>query len=107
MIPKKPRQEIPKQTSALIWIYFKIMGMPAEPLLNFSSEPCFLFDFLRKDFKSAVACLILDDDGETDPSSINMKELILKHFKSEKELTDWSKDIFKQVKLLQYGNRTA
>ena len=93
----------PKQTLALVWLYLHIIGKPADQFLNHWG----LFDFLRKDFKSSVACLILNDDGETDPSAINMKELILKHFKSEKELTDWSKHIFKQVTLLQYGNLTA
>ena len=99
----KTIKDIAKQTSALVWLYLNIIGKPADQFLNHSG----LFDFLRKDFKSAVACLILDDDGETDPSAINMKELISKHFKNERELTDWSKDIFKQVTLLQYGNRTA
>ena len=69
------------------------MGKPAEQFLNDSG----LFGFSREDFKSAVAFLILDDSGEIDPEGLSMKELISKHFKSEKELTDWSKDIFKKV----------
>ena len=86
---------VPKETMALVWIYLHIIGKPAEQFLNKRG----LFDFQRKDFKSAIACLMLDDDGETDSTALNMKDLILKHFKSEKELTLWSKDIFKQVTL--------
>ena len=87
---------VPKETLALIWIYLHIIGKPADQFLNNRK----LFDFQRKDFKSAIACLMLDDDGETDSTVVNMKDLILKHFKSEKELADWSKDIFKQVAII-------
>ena len=94
---------VPKETLALVWIYLHIIGKPADQLLDthFLNINCSrgLFDFLRKDFKTAIACLMLDDDGETDSTVLNMRDLILKHFKSEKELTDWSKDIFKQVTL--------
>ena len=88
---------VPKETMALVWIYLHIIGKPADQFLNKRG----LFDFQRKDFKSAIACLMLDDDGETDSTALNMKDLILNHFKSEKELTLWSKDIFKQVTLSQ------
>ena len=96
---------VPKETLALVWIYLHIIGKPADQLLDthFLNINCSrgLFDFLRKDFKTAIACLMLDDDGETDSTVLNMRDLILKHFKSEKELADWSKDIFKQVTLSQ------
>ena len=52
--------------------------------------------FNRTDFKSAVACLVFDDD-EIDETTLKMKGLISRHFQSDKELADWSRDAFVQV----------
>ena len=72
-------------------------GKLNEKLLN--EQTVWTFD--RDDFKSAVTCLILYDEKEKDKMALQMKELISKQFETDKELTDWSKDIFKQVTLLQ------
>ena len=79
----------------MIWLYLQINGKPSEKLQN---ELLWTFD--RTDFKSAVTCLMLDDGEETDKTALQMKELISKHFENDKQLTDWSKDIFKQVNVI-------
>ena len=56
-----------------------------------------MWTFDRVDFKNAVTCLILHDEDEVDKTTLQMKELISKHFENDKELVDWSRDIFKQV----------
>ena len=63
-----------------------------EKLLN---ESIWTFD--RNDFQIAVSCLLLHDEEEMDKTALQMKELISKHFETDNELTNWSKDIFKQV----------
>ena len=40
---------------------------------------------------------MLHDEEEMDKTALQMKELISKHFETDNELTNWSKDIFKQV----------
>ena len=71
-------------------------GKLNEKLLN--EQTVWTFD--RDDFKSAVTCLILDDKDEKDKTTLLMKELISKHFENDKQLTDWSKDIYKQVTII-------
>ena len=91
-------KDISKKTYALIWLYLQINGKPSEKLQNELRWPSMGFD--RNDFKSAITCLILDDEEETDKTALQMKGLISKHFDSDKELADWSKDNFKQVNLI-------
>ena len=43
---------------------------------------------------------MLDDEEEIDKTALQMKGLILKHFDCDKELADWSRDIFKQVTVI-------
>ena len=88
-------KEISKKTYALIWLYLQINGKPSEKLHN---ELRWSFD--RNNFKSAVTCLMLDDEEEMDKMALQMKGLILKHFDCDKELADWSRDIFKQVTVI-------
>ena len=92
-------QDISKKTLALVWLYLQINGKPNEKLLN--EQTMWTFD--RDDFKSAITCLILDDEDEMDKTELQMKELISKHFEKDKQLTDWSKDIYKQV-TMNYSN---
>ena len=88
-------KNIPKQTLALIWLYLQIIGKPVESLMNETN----VWTFNRRDFKNSITYLILNDEQETDETSIKMRELISNHFQTDKELTDWSKEIFKQVRL--------
>ena len=81
---------------ALIWLYLQINGKPNEKLLKEEN----IWTFHRDDFKSAVTCLILYDEKEKDKLALQMKELISKQFETDKELTEWSKDIFKQVTVI-------
>ena len=60
--------------------------------------------FDRTDIKNAITCLWLNDLEEMDDTAIKMKELISKHFKNEKELADWSRTFFDEVKRF-YLNR--
>ena len=62
-----------------------------------------MWTFDRDDFKSAVTCLILYDEEEKDKMALQMKELISKHFETDRELTDWSKHIFKEVIVKFHG----
>ena len=71
----------------------QINGKPNEKLLNEKD----IWTFHHRDFKSAVTCLILNDELEIDQPALRMKELISKHFETDKQLTDWSKYIFEQV----------
>ena len=85
-------KSISKKTIALVWFYLQINGKPNEKLIN---ELLGMFD--RNDFNSALLCLMLQDEEEMDTAALQMKELISKHFETENELSNWSKDIFKQV----------
>ena len=67
-----------------------------EKLLNEQT----LWTFDRDDFKSAITCWILDDEDEMETTMLQMKELISKHFENDKQLIDWSKDIYKQVTII-------
>ena len=78
---------------ALIWLYLQINGKPNEKLLKEEN----IWTFHRDDFKSAVTFLMLHDEEEMDKIAIQMRELISKHFENDMQLTDWSKNIFKQV----------
>ena len=80
----------------LVWLYLQINGKPNEKMLNERS----MWTFDRVDFKSAITCLILDDEDEMDKTELQMKELITKHFDNDKQLIDWSKDIYKQVTII-------
>ena len=71
-----------------------------EKLLNEQT----LWTIDRDDFKSAVTCLILDNEDEMDKTTLQMKELISLHFENDRQLTDWSKDIYKQVTKLSIYN---
>ena len=79
----------------MIWLYLQINGKPSEKLQN---ELLWTFDY--NDFKNAVTCLMLDDKEEVDKTAVQMKELISIHFENDKELAEWSRDIFKQVTLI-------
>ena len=89
-------EDITKKTLAMIWLYLQIDGKLNEKLLNEQS----MWTFDRNDFKNAVTCLILYDEMEKDKLALQMKELISKQFETDKELTDWSKNIFKQVTVI-------
>ena len=78
---------------ALIWLYLQIIGKPTEQFLDEIN----FWTFSRQNFKSAITYLILNDAYGKDVTSIKMRKLISKHFQTDKELTDWSKNIFKQV----------
>ena len=85
-------------TLALIWLYLQIIGKSTERFLNETN----FWTFDRTDFKIAVACLVFNDD-KMDQTALKMKELISKHFQSDKELFDWSRAIFDQVKRFPCG----
>ena len=87
-------KDLPKQTLALMWLYLQIIG---KSTIKFIKEKNF-WTFDRNDFKSAVACLVFDDD-EMDETALKMKELIAKHFQSDRELVDWSRAAFVRVTL--------
>ena len=57
----------------------QINGKPNEKLLNETD----IWTFNHRDFKSAVTCLILNDELEIDQPALRMKELISKHFETE------------------------
>ena len=75
-----------------MWLYLQIIGEPIEQFLNETN----IWTFDNKDFRKAVTCLVFNDD-EMDETAIKMRELILKHFKSDKKLIDWARAIFDQV----------
>ena len=77
-----------------MWLYLQIFGKGVEYVLN---EPN-IWTFLLEDFKSAVACLMMHvDDTVMHSTAIKMKRLISKHFQTDKELIDWSKDALQKV----------
>ena len=88
----KKIKNISKRVIALVWFYLQINGKPNEKLID---ELLGVFD--RNDFNSALLWLMLHDEEEMDIMALEMKELILKHFQSKNELSNWSKDIFNQV----------
>ena len=75
-----------------MWLYLQVIGKSTEKLINEIN----LWTFDRNDLKSAVACLVFDDD-QIDETALKMKELIAKHFQRDRELFDWSRDAFVQV----------
>ena len=89
----KPYKHLPKRTLALIWIYLQIIGTPVERLLN--EENLWTFD--RTDLEQAALFLILKNASHKDQSALQLRELISKHFTSDNELAQWSKDISEQV----------
>ena len=76
-----------------MWLYLQIIGKPTEKFLNEIN----FWTFDRADFKSAITCLMLNDDEEMDETSVKMKKLISKHLKTDKKLYDWARATFKQV----------
>ena len=91
-------KDIPKLTLALMWLYLQIIGKPTEKFLNEIN----FWTFDRADFKSAITCLMLNDDEEMDETSVKMKELIAKHLKTDKKLYDWARATFKQVNFIVF-----
>ena len=86
-------KDLPKRTLALMWLYLQIIGKPTEKFLNETN----FWTFSRKDFKSAITCLMLNDEEEMDETAFTMKELISNHFDNDKELAEWSRTFFDQV----------
>ena len=77
-----------------MWLYLQIIGKSTKKFINEKN----FWTFDRTDFKSAVACLVFDDN-EMDETALKMKELIAKHFQSDRELVDWSRAAFVRVTL--------
>ena len=75
-----------------MWLYLHVIGKSTEKFINEIN----LWTFDRTDFKNAVACLVFDDD-QMDQTALKLKELISRHFHSDRELVDWSRDAFAQV----------
>ena len=73
----------------------QINGKPNEKLID---ELIGAFD--RNHFNRALLWLMLHDEEEMDTTAVQMKQLISKHFQNENEISDWSKDIFKQVAII-------
>ena len=88
-------KSISKKTIALVWFYLQINGKPNEKLID---ELIGAFD--RNHFNRALLWLMLHDEEEMDTTAVQMKQLISKHFQNENEISDWSKDIFKQVAII-------
>ena len=79
---------------ALVWFYLQIHGKPNEKLI---SELLEMFD--RDAFNSALIWLMLHDETGMNKTDLEMKRLIWKHFETDAELTDWSKNIFEEVSI--------
>jgi len=56
-----------------------------------------LWTFDRNDFEKACLFLMIENAVYREKSALQMRELILKHFTSENELTVWSKDACEKV----------
>ena len=97
----KPKQNLPKQTLALIWLYLQIIGTPVKRLL--AEEDLWMLD--RDDFEKAYLILVFKTATRT-PSALEMRELISKHFLNESHLTKWSNYIYQKVffQILNYLN---
>ena len=89
---RKPIQNIPKRSKTLIWLYLQIIGTPVERLL--AEERLWTFD--RDDFEKAFLCLTFKNAARN-PSALEMRELISKHFSTESELAKWSNDMYEKV----------
>ena len=91
-VPKKPKQNIPRLSKAVIWLYLQIIGTPVERLL--SKERLWTFD--RDDFEKAYLFLTFKSPARN-PSALEMRELISKHFSTQSELAEWLNDIYDKV----------
>lgn len=91
-ITRKPKQKMPKRTLALIWLYFQKLGKPVERILAEDN----LWQFGRDAFEHACSCLIFNNAAR-DPSALEMRKMISKHFSRKNELTEWLKDMYQKV----------
>ena len=83
---------MPKRTLALIWLYFQKFDKPVERILTEEN----LWQFGRDAFEHACSCLAFKNAAR-DPSALEMREMISKHFSRENELIEWSNDMYQKV----------
>ena len=77
----------------MIWLYLQIIGSAVERLLK--EEDLWSFD--RSDLENAAMFLILTNASNRDESALQIRELISKHFSSDHDLAEWSKDTCEKV----------
>ena len=91
---KEMKNDISNETLALIWLYLKTFGMSAEPLLIEGG----LWNFDRKDFRSAILTLTWDGEATNDVATHVLKKVIVNRLKSHNQcLKQWLKDIYNDV----------
>ena len=91
---EKMKNDISDETLALIWIYLQTVGKPVESLLMKRG----LWNFDKRDFKSAILTVTWDEVIENDKVILTIKRLIVNRLKSQNQYpVKWLKDLYNEV----------
>ena len=95
----KLKQNFPKPTLTLIWVYLQMIGTPVERLL--AEEDLWTLD--RDDLEKAYLILKFEKTTRS-PSALEMRKLISQLSSKEGQLSKWLNNIYKKVVIYESLN---